>query len=272
MICDLMTILQRTTRYAVLGGLLVLGWLTSGPPLAAQAQGCRPELGGKAGADVTAQVLALDPQGQLVPAGERATEVEARSGQVVRLLVRPLEGSARPSGSECPVRVSIEGLSDVARLISHGGFFLDRGSAYGLFRPGEERALDFRIQSFEDWDSATDKIELDNVTIRLPETAEFVTRLPTPFRPPPGTVCADVVYANAQPAVGVVLGLSAPPDGPTDRRPVGADGRVCWEGFDEFLYGDLSLEEQTDAALGMPKSRYVSHDASYRLFVVERPD
>ena len=271
MICDLMTTAQRT-RHGVLAGLLVLGWLAAAVPLAAQEPGCRIELGGKSGARVAAQLLIPGSSGELVPAGQPTTEIEARSGQVVRLLIRPLEGSARPSGPECPVRVDVEALTDVARLLGRDGFFFDSGRAYALLRPAEERSLDFRIEPFEEWDSATDKVELGGVTIRLPETAEFVARLPTPLRPPPGTVCADVVYADAEPAAGVALGLAAPPEGPADLRAVGPDGRVCWEGFDEFLYGDLSLEESVESALGMPERRYVSRDASYRLFVVKRPD
>jgi hypothetical protein len=262
---------SQRARRGILGGLLLLGWLAAPGSLAAQAEGCRTELG-KTGAKVAAQLLVADSSGALVPAGEPATEIEARSGQGVRLLIRPLEGSARPSGAECPVRVDVEALTDVARLLGRDGFFFDSGRAYALLRPAEERSLDFRIEPFEEWDSATDKIELGDVTIRLPETAEFVARLPAPVRPTPGTVCADVVYPDAESAAGVALGLAAPPDGPSDRRAVGPDGRVCWEGFDEFLYGDLSLEESAESALGMPDRRYVSRDASYRLFVVKRLD
>jgi hypothetical protein len=262
---------SQRARRAVLGGLLLLAWLAFAVPAAGQAPGCRRELGGQAGAEVAVQLLGADSSGAPTPVGAPATELEARSGQVLRLLARPLEGPARPSGAECPVRVNVGRLMAVGRLLTRGGFVFDSGNAYGLLAPGEARALDFEVRPFEEWDATPEKIEVENVTIRLPEVAEFVAHLPAPFRPPAGTICADVVYPNAEPAGGVVLGLSAPPDGPTDRRPSGPEGGVCWEGVDPSIYADLSLEEPAEAALGLPESRYVSHEASYRLFVVKRP-
>ena len=251
--------------------LALVGWLASAAPAAAQTAGCRPELSGRVGARLAVQPLARGASGELAPAGGPTTEIEARSGQVFRLLIRPLEGSARPTGPDCPVRVAIGRLTSVARLLNRTGFIFERSNAYGQFRPGEERALDFEIRPFEEWGSASEKVELDNLTIWLPQTDEFVARLPAPLRPPPGSVCADVVYTDGQPAEGVVLGLSAPPEGSTDRRSVGADGRVCWEGYDELLFGDLRLEEPARATLGIPRSRFVSFETSYRLFVVRRP-
>jgi hypothetical protein len=146
----------------------------------------------------------------------------------------------------------------------------DRDSAYGLLRPDEERALDVQIKPFEEWDPALDRLEIEGLTIALPQAAEFIARLPAAFRPPLGTVCADVFYPDAQPAAGVGLNLSAPPDGPPNRRPAGDDGRVCWDGFDESLLGRLSLDPKVEPALGLPNSRYVSRETSYRLFVVKR--
>lgn len=259
---------------AGLAALLLLLWPAAAAPAGAQAEGCRPELGGRNGARVTALLLEGPSDGSASSVSDPAplsgsTEIEARSGQTIRLLVRPLEGSARPAGPECPVRVNIGRLESVGRPIGRG-FVIDRGSAYGQFRPDEERALDFRVASFEDWDAALEKVEVENVTILLPETAELVARLPAPFRPPAGTVCADVLYADGEPATDVVLGLSAPPGGPTDRRTVGPEGRVCWDGFDESRYGDLRLADGAEPALGLPRSRYVSFEASYRLFVVKR--
>ena len=250
--------------------LALVGWLASAAPAAAQPAGCRPELSGRVGAQLAIQPLAPGPSGQLAPAGEPTTEIEARSGQTFRLLIRPLEGSARPAGPECPVRVATGRLSSVARLLNRTGFIFDRSSAYGQFRLGEERTLDFEVRPFDEWGSASEKVELDNLTIWLPETTEFAARLPASFRPPPGAVCADVVYTDAQPAAGGILGLAAPPGEPTDRRPVGADGRVCWDGFDPLLFGDLRLEGPAGPGLGVPRSRYVSYETSYRLFVVKR--
>ena len=54
-------------------------------------------------------------------------------------------------------------------------------------------------------------------------------------------------------------------------RVTGDDGRVCWDGFDEMLFGHLSLHPDIDTALDQPDERYVSRQASYRLFVVKRP-
>jgi hypothetical protein len=265
---------SQRARRAVLGGLLLLGLAAAPVPAAsapARAQGCRPELGGQVGARLAAQRLAPDASGEPAPEGGPTTELEARSGQVLRLLVRPVEGPARPAGPDCPVRVDVGRLTPVARPLAPGGFVLDRGSAYGLLRPGEERALDFEVKPFAEWGAAVERVEVENLTLRLPETAEFAARLPEPARPPPGTVCADVVYPDAEPAAGAVLALAAPPGGVPDRRAAGPDGRACWDGFDEPRYGDLSLEEPAEPALGLPKSRYVSHEAGYRLFVVRRP-
>ena len=266
----------RTTKYAgyllgLTGGLvLLLSALAAAEPAWAQTQGCQPQLGGRAGAEVSAQLLAASG-GERAPISQPSTEMEARSGQTIRLLVKPLEGPARPSGSDCPVRLNVSRLAPISRQLTNSGFVFEGGRAYGQFRPGEERTLDFELKQFDEWASPATRVEIENLTIHLPESAEFVARLPAPLQPPPGTVCAHVVYTDAQPAVGVVLALSAPLDGPTDRRPVGADGQVCWEGFDEMLFGDLSLDAPTEAALGQPKSRYVSYEASYRLFVARRP-
>ena len=134
------------------------------------------------------------------------------------------------------------------------------------------RTLDFPIKPFEEWGNVREQATAENATIGFPETTEFVARLPAPYQPPRGTVCADVVYPDAQPAPGVVLGLTTPPNGRTNRRPTGSDGRVCWDGFDVNLFGDLSLRDTSIVpALGQPTSRYVSFETSYRLFVVKRP-
>ena len=257
-----------------IGALLLLTIIgcSSSRPEPAQTTGCQPDVSGQSGAQVTAQVLQAGADGALAPAGEIAPEVQVRSGQVLRLHIRPVEGSARPSGPGCPVRASVGGLSSVARLPSTDAFVFDRNVAYGQFRPGEERTLDFQVKPFEEWGNVREQTTVENATISFPETTEFVARLPAPYQPPAGTVCADVVYPDAQPAPGVVLGLTAPPDGRTNRRPTGPDGRACWDGFDVNLFGDLSLRDtSTTPALGQPTSRYVSFEASYRLFVVKRP-
>ncbi len=254
-----------------LGALLLLAWLVATVPADAQQQGCRTELRVQTGAQVVAQPLVAGSDGERVPVGPPVTEIEARSGQMYRLLVRPLEGSARPSGPDCLVRLNVSRLTPFARLLNRGGFAFDGSRAYAAFQVGEERTIDFEIKPFSEWNSTAMKTELETLTIRRPETGEFVARLPAPTQPSPGTVCADVVYPDAESASGVVLGLSAPTDAPPDRRAAGPDGRVCWDGFDELLYGELSLQEPADAALGQPKSRYVSYEASYRLFVVKRP-
>jgi hypothetical protein len=148
---------------------------------------------------------------------------------------------------------------------------MDKGVFYDSLRVGEERVIEYEMKPFEERTSVIENIELEDAEVSLPESLEFVARLPSAEPPPPGTVCADVVYADARPAVGVMLGLAVPPDGPVDERATGDDGRVCWEGFDEFLFGDLSLQSPAVAALGQPRSRYVSTEANYRLFVIKRP-
>jgi hypothetical protein len=166
--------------------------------------------------------------------------------------------------------VSYGRLTSVARLRTEQGFIFDRRIAYGEFRPDEERVLEFEVEPFPEWDSVSDEIEFEDLVIRLPEATDFVNRLPPPYEPAPGTVCADVLYPDARPAAGVPLDLVAPPGAPPDRRATGDDGRVCWDGFDQTLFGSLSLGPGTDATLGQPDERYISHEANYRLFVVKR--
>lgn len=255
----------------VLGVSLVLA-VPAWAPASAQAPGCQTDISGKNGAQLAAQVLQRDGTGALLPLGPPASETEVRSGQVLRLKVRPLEGPARPAGAGCPVRVNTGRLNSVSIMLTTEGFVFDRGFAYGQFRPGEERIIDFEIRPFDDWASVHEDIELEEVVvIKLPQTNEFIARLPASYQPPPGTVCADVIYPDAEPAVGVMLNLAAPPEAPADSRATGEDGRVCWDGFDELLYGDLSVDASFTPALGQPRSRYVSPAASYRLFVVKRP-
>lgn len=258
------------SRWLALGGLVALAWLVFGVPASAQMPGCRRELPANSGAQVSVQVLTGDPSGELVSVAGPARELEARSGQIVRLFVRPLEGPDRPDRPECAVRVNLGRLPSFARIETRGGFVFDNDRAYAQFSPGEERVLDFRIKPFEEWTSVPDRLEVEGTMIRLSEVGEFVGRLPAGERPAPGTICADVVYPDAQPANGIILGLSAPPGAPADARSTDADGRVCWDGVDELLFGDLSLRGDAEPALGMPSSRYVSHEASYRLFVIKR--
>jgi len=220
---------------------------------------------------VTAQVLERQTDGSLVPLGGPTLKPTVRSGQVLRLLVQPVQGPAQPAGADCPVRVRLDGLVFVARPANPSGFVIDGQNAYGLLKPGEERALDFELKPFEDWDPAYDEIDIDKLTVSLPQTAEFASRLPAPIRPPLGTVCADVVYPDAEPATGVVLNLSFLTDSTINTRMADEDGRACWEGFDEFVFGHVSLDPQFDAALGQPKTQFVSRDTSYRLFVVQGP-
>ena len=243
----------------------------SGSPERASAQGvgCRAELRGETGARVAVQLVGAG--GQTAPGELPTTRLEARSGQVLRLLVRPVEGSSRPTSPECPVRVRLGPLSPVARQLTRTGFVFDRGTAYAQLGPDEERVIDLEIKPFSEWDAVPDKLEVENVTISFPEGAEFVGRLPTVAPPEPGTVCADVVYPDARPVAGVALGLVAPPNSPRDVRQTGPDGRVCWEGFDPLRYGDLTLEEPAEETLGLPRSRYVSYEARQRLFVVKAP-
>jgi hypothetical protein len=256
------------TRWRLLVSALVLGFTcaASGP---AWARDCRPDLGGKIGAQLTAQVLRRGADGVQLPLGPPAADVAARAGDTVRIMVRPVEGAFRPVGPECPVRVSVGKLLTVGRLVSRAGFVVDEIEAYALLAPDEERVLDVIIKPFAEWDAAPDRIGVENVDVRLPETGEFASRLPAPFRPPPGTICADVVDPEARPAAGVTVGLAMPPDGPRDVREVGPSGRVCWEGLDPTRFGDVSLLGGATPALGMPKTRYVSAEASYRLFVVQ---
>src|SRR5437764_747097 len=75
--------------------------------------------------------------------------------------------------------------------------------------------------------------------------------------------------ARRRPASGVGLVLSAPRDTAPRRLESGPDGRVCWDGMSEALFGELSLDPKVEPALGLPASRYVSREASYRLFVVK---
>jgi hypothetical protein len=265
--------MQTTARARLIlcTGLLTMSALAAAPT-AAQTSGCQTDISGRAGAQLTAQVLQPDPRGTLVTVGSRASEVEVRSSQVLRLIVRPLEGPANPTGAGCPVRVSIGRFNPISVLLTTEGFVFDRGFAYGQFRAGEERSLDFEIRTFDDWTAVYEDIEIDGmVIVRLPQTSEFIARLPSTYQPPPGTVCADVVYPDAEPAAGVVLNLAAPPEGPADSRATGEDGRACWDGFDDLLYGDLSVDASFTPALGQPRSRYVSPAANYRLFVVKRP-
>jgi hypothetical protein len=276
---DIMVKLQggRAAAFgALLVGLLAAGCAPGGPPgtqpgaSPTPTPGCRPDLG-ETGAQVAVQLLQPGPQGGLVPVGGPSARAQARSGQTVRLLIRPVEGPARPSGPECPVRVRLDGLVWIGRLQARGGFVIDGEVAYALLRPGEERAIDFELKPFDDWDPAYDRLEIEKATVTLPQAAEFFARLPAPFRPPPGTVCADVFYPDGQPAAGLMLNLAAPPDSPTQRKPAGPDGRVCWDGFDESTMGELSLDPKADPALGQPRTRYVSREASYRLFIARRP-
>ena len=253
----------------VLAVVLALSGATPGPTW---ARDCRPDLGGKVGAQLTAQVLRAGSDGVPAPLGPPGPEVEARAGDTVRLAVRPVEGSFRPVGPECPVRVSVGKLLPVGRLATRTGFVIDGRDAYALLAPDEERVLDVVIKPFADWDAAPDRIGVENVDVRLPETAEFAGRLPDPVRPPLGTVCVDVVDPHARPAAGVTVGLALPADGPRDAREVGPTGRVCWEGLDPTRYGDVALLGEAEPALGMPEARYVSAGANYRLFVVKTPD
>jgi hypothetical protein len=204
--------------------------------------------------------------------GQPATELEVRAGQTLRLLIRPVDGPARPSGPECPVRVAVGQLLAVARLLTPGRLAIDKDNAYGLLRPGQELALDFEIKPFEEWEPAYDRIRIETLTVTFPELAEFVARLPAPFKPAPGSVCADVFFPDALPASGVSLALAASPDAAPQHRQTATDGRVCWDGLGEALFGELRLDPPAAPALSLPASRYVSRDASYRLFVVKRPD
>ena len=257
----------------VWAGLVLLGLLGGVPTglVSAQGAGCQMTLpSDKAGARITVEVLERRPNGERVTVAGPGREVEARSNQLLRLVIRPLEGPAQPNGASCPVRVAFGRLTSVAQLRTEQGFIFDRRVAYGEFRPDEERVLEFEVDPFTQWDSVSDKIEFEDLTIRLPEATEFLNRLPPPYQPALGTVCADVLHPDAQPAAGIPLVLVAPPGGPPDNRTTGADGRVCWEGFDETLFGSLSLGPGVDAALGQPDERYISRQANYRLFVVKR--
>jgi hypothetical protein len=170
------------------------------------------------------------------------------------------------------VRVALGRLIPVARLLTSDGFIMDRNIAYALVRPDETRTLELQVKPFAEWNSVNREIEVENLTIGLPEAIEFVNALPAPFTPPDGSVCGTVVYPDAKPAAGIPLRLTAPPDAPFDERVTGDDGRVCWDGFDDMLFGQLSLAPDVDTALDQPDERYVSRQASYRLFVVKRRD
>jgi hypothetical protein len=211
-----------------------------------------------------------DPDGARVPATAPVTSVGVRSGHILRIAVRPIEGSARPDGPGCPVRVSLGRLIPVARLLSSDGFIMDRNTAYALLQPDEKRTIELQMKPFAEWNSVNREIEIENLTIELPEAAEFVAKLPPPYVPPMGTVCAHVVYPDAQPATGIPVRLTAPPDADSTERLTGDDGRACWDGFDELLFGHLSLNPDVDTALDQPDERYVSRQASYRLFIVKR--
>jgi len=249
--------------------LVLFGPVCISPTISAAA-GCRPDLGGKVGAQVTAQVLRPDRDGRLAVVGPPGVEVAARAGDTIRLTARPVEGAAQPTRPECPMRVAVGKLFPVGELAAHGGFVVDENNAYALVGPGDERMLDVEIKPFEDWEAAPDRIGVEDATVRLPETGEFVGRLPAPFRPPDGTICVDVLDTAAQPALGVTVGLAMPSPGPRDDRQVGETGRICWDGLDPAQYGEVSLVDGAAPALGLPKSRYVSAEASYRLFVVKR--
>jgi hypothetical protein len=239
-------------------------------PASAQGPGCQPELRGERGSRLTVQVFERTADGDSVPVTDPETTVGARSGHVLRIEVRPLEGSVRPDGATCPVRVSLTRLIPVARLLASEEFVVDRNTAYVLLRPDETRTIELLMKPFEEWNSVNREIEVENLTIILPEAAEFVAKLPLPFTPPAGTVCGEVVYPDAQPAAGIPLRLSAPPEAEPAERATEEDGRVCWDGFDDMLFGRLSLHPDVDTALDQPDERYVSRLANYRLFVVKR--
>jgi len=249
--------------------LLIVGLIYASPALA-DGQGCRPDVEGKIGAQVTAQVLRPGQDGRLTAVGPSGTEVAARAGDTVRLSARPVDGTFQPAGPDCPIRVSVGKLLPVGRLATRSGFVLDERNAYALVAPGGQLALDVEINPFGEWDAAPDQIGVEDATVHLPDVREFAERLPAPFRPPSGTICVDVVDTDAGPAVGTTVGLAMPADGPRDTRAVGPTGRVCWDGLDPTRYGEVSLQAGATPALGLPKARYVSAEASYRLFVVKR--
>lgn len=252
--------------------LLAAGALSSVHHAAAQAPGCLTELSSNQGAQLSAQVLDRDGAGGLKVVAGPATRLEARSGQVLRVSVRPTEGPDRPGGAGCPVKVEVGELDGVSKLLTEQGFIFDGGTAYGEFRPDEERLLEFEFRPFEEWSSPTENVELENLVVVLPQALEFLAALPPPAAPAPGTICADVIFPDAQPAVGITLNLRVPPDAPPESRTTGSNGRACWEGLNDVaLYGELALDSAVSAALGQSKNRYVSPQASYRLFVVKRP-
>jgi hypothetical protein len=253
--------------------VFIFGLLTvvSAAPLAAQSPGCQAELRGERGSRLTVQVFDHDLSGARIPVTDFETTVGVRSGHILRISVRPNDGTARPDGPACPVRVSLGRLIPVARLLSSEGFLMDRNTAYALMRPDETRTIELQMKPFPEWNSVNREIQIENVTLEVPEAAEFVAKLPPPYAPPPGTVCAEVVYPDAQSATGIPVRLTAPPEAEPMERHTDDAGRACWDGFDELLFGHLSLHPDIDTALDQPDERYVSRQASYRLFVVKRP-
>lgn len=257
-------------RWALVPALLLVG-LACLSPTTVNERGCRPDLNGKVGALVTVQVLRPGRDGNLTAVGPPGADIAARAGDTLRLIARPVEGTLHSAGADCPVRIAVGKLLPVGQITAHAGFVMDGGNAYALLGPGDERTVDVEIKPFADWDAAPDQIGVEDAEVHLPETGELVGRLPAPFRPPDGTVCVDVLDSAAQPAVGVTIGLAMPANGPRDARQVGLDGRICWDGLDPTSYGDVSLLGGSVPALGLPKARYVSAEANYRLFIV-KPD
>src|SRR4051794_24031176 len=101
---------EAAHRAARLWGLIamlpLIGSVLASPALA-EGQGCRSDVDGKIGAQVTAQVLRPGQDGRLAAIGAPATEVAARAGDTVRLSARPVEGTFQPAGPDCPIRVSV---------------------------------------------------------------------------------------------------------------------------------------------------------------------
>ena len=93
---------QRAGQIAT--SLLLLSLLSSASVMHASAQtvGCQPTLSGDTGARIMVEVLERRPNDERVTVAGPATEVEARSNQLLRLRIRPLEGPAQPSGAGCP--------------------------------------------------------------------------------------------------------------------------------------------------------------------------
>src|SRR3954471_10858354 len=75
---------RRGTRWSgLILVLLIVGFVCASPVLA-DGQGCRPDVEGKIGAQVTAQVLRPSQDGRLGAVGPSGTEVDARARDRVR--------------------------------------------------------------------------------------------------------------------------------------------------------------------------------------------